>query len=44
MSLSGIRIMGMLTPIVGLCLMAGWLLFALDALRICKSYSQHNHN
>ena len=39
MSLSGIRVMSMLTPIGGLCLMAGWLLFALQALRISKSHS-----
>jgi uncharacterized membrane protein YgdD (TMEM256/DUF423 family) len=37
MSLTGMRMLQMLTPIGGLCLMAGWLLFALQALRIPKS-------
>jgi uncharacterized membrane protein YgdD (TMEM256/DUF423 family) len=36
-SLTGIRFLGLLTPVGGLCLMAGWLLFALQALRIPKS-------
>lgn len=39
MSLTGIRLTGMLTPVGGLCLMAGWLMFALQALRIPKSKS-----
>jgi uncharacterized membrane protein YgdD (TMEM256/DUF423 family) len=34
MSLTGIRVMSMLTPIGGLCLMAGWLWFAFQAARI----------
>jgi len=40
MSLTGRHLMGMLTPIGGLCLMAGWLLFAVQALRIPKSKNQ----
>ena len=35
-SLTGIRMVRILTPIGGLCLMAGWLLFAIQALRIPK--------
>ena len=38
-ALTGSRMMGMLTPVGGFCLMAGWLLFALQALRIPKSIS-----
>jgi hypothetical protein len=37
MTLTGNQMMGMLTPVGGFCLMAGWLLFALQALRIPKS-------
>jgi len=37
MTMTGNRMMGMLTPVGGFCLMAGWLLFALQALRIPKS-------
>jgi len=33
-SLTGIRFFSILTPVGGLCLMAGWLLFAYCALRI----------
>jgi len=33
-SLSGVRLASFLTPVGGLCLMAGWLLFAYYALRI----------
>jgi uncharacterized membrane protein YgdD (TMEM256/DUF423 family) len=33
-SLSGVRLVSFLTPLGGLCLMAGWLLFAYGALRI----------
>jgi uncharacterized membrane protein YgdD (TMEM256/DUF423 family) len=36
LSLTGIRLMGFLTPVGGLCLMAGWLLFAFQALKIPK--------
>ena len=32
-SLSGVRLVSFLTPVGGLCLMAGWLLFAYYALR-----------
>lgn len=42
MSLTGIRVMAMLTPIGGICLMAGWLLLALQALRIAKSKNQES--
>jgi uncharacterized membrane protein YgdD (TMEM256/DUF423 family) len=33
-SLAGVRLISFLTPVGGLCLMAGWLLFACCALRI----------
>jgi len=33
-SLTGVRLFSILTPVGGLCLMAGWLLFAYYALRI----------
>ena len=33
-SLTNVRLFSVLTPVGGLCLMAGWLLFAYDALRI----------
>ena len=33
-SITGVRLFGFLTPVGGLCLMAGWLLFAYCALRI----------
>ena len=33
-TLTGSRMLGMLTPAGGFCLMAGWILFALQALRI----------
>ena len=36
-TLTGNLMLGMLTPVGGLCLMAGWLTFALQALRIPKS-------
>jgi uncharacterized membrane protein YgdD (TMEM256/DUF423 family) len=32
-SLAGVRLLSFLTPVGGLCLMAGWLLFAYYALR-----------
>jgi hypothetical protein len=37
MTLTANRMMGMLTALGGFCLMAGWLLFALQALRIPRS-------
>lgn len=37
MTLTGSRMPGMLTPVGGFCLMAGWLLLALQALRIPRS-------
>ncbi len=37
MTLTGNRMMAMLTPVGGVCLMAGWILFAFQALRISKS-------
>ena len=33
-SLAGIRVLSALTPVGGLCLLAGWLLFAIHAVRI----------
>lgn len=33
-SLAGVRLLSFLTPVGGLCLMAGWLLFAYYSLRI----------
>jgi len=33
-SLAGVRLLSFLTPVGGLCLMAGWLLFVYGALRI----------
>ena len=36
-SLTQIRVLGMLTPVGGICLMAGWIVFALQALRIPRS-------
>ena len=35
-SLTGNRMMGFLTPVGGLCLMAGWLWFAFQALKIAR--------
>lgn len=35
-SLIGDRMMGFLTPVGGLCLMAGWLWFAFQALKIAR--------
>ena len=35
-SLTGNRMMGFLTPVGGLCLMAGWLWFAFQALKITR--------
>lgn len=37
MTLTGNRMLGMLTPVGGFCLMAGWILFASQALRIFRS-------
>lgn len=37
MTLTGNRMLVMLTPVGGFCLMDGWILFALQALRIPKS-------
>ena len=37
MTLTGNRMMAMLTPVGGFCLMGGWILFASQALRIPKS-------
>ena len=37
MALTGNRLMGMLTPVGGFCLMAGWLMLALQALRIPRA-------
>ncbi|UCD78952.1 MAG: DUF423 domain-containing protein [Desulfobacterales bacterium] len=36
-SLTGVRLFGFLTPVGGLCLMAGWLLFAYYALQVKTS-------
>jgi uncharacterized membrane protein YgdD (TMEM256/DUF423 family) len=33
-SLTGIRVLSTLTPVGGICLLAGWLLFAIHAVRI----------
>lgn len=37
MTFTGNRMMGMLTPVGGFCLMAGWLTLALQALRIPRA-------
>ena len=36
-SLFNFRMIGMLTPVGGICLMAGWLMFAVQALKIPNS-------
>lgn len=36
-SLFNFRMIGMLTPVGGICLMAGWLIFAVQALKIPNS-------